>query len=147
LDFGVSISKTNHNIKTHITFRIITHLIKFCNEYELKCPSPILHCLLYLLNINLKGFWNNFFLGSFLAMTMHCTSNLLHGKKKKNGPTIERGKIWIPFIKLGVRPTSTLGPKRDQLVSFVCLGPTMLLRATCAPLDHCFILRIFLEFF
>ncbi len=36
--------------------------------------------------------------------------------KKKNDPTIERGQIWIPFIKLGVRPTSTPGPRRDQLV-------------------------------
>jgi hypothetical protein len=31
--------------------------------------------------------------------------------------TIERRKIWIPFIKLGVRPTSTPSPKRGQLVS------------------------------
>jgi hypothetical protein len=29
IDFGVSISKTNHNMKTHITFVIITHLIQF----------------------------------------------------------------------------------------------------------------------
>jgi hypothetical protein len=28
-------------------------------------------------------------------MTMHCTSNLLGRKKKKNDPTIERGKILI----------------------------------------------------
>jgi len=26
-------------------------------------------------------------------MTVHCTSNLLGGKKKKDDPTIERGKI------------------------------------------------------
>jgi hypothetical protein len=38
-------------------------------------------------------------------------------KEKKNDPTIETGKIWIPFIKLGIKPTSTLGPKRDQLVN------------------------------
>jgi len=43
-------------------------------------------------------------------MTMHCTSNLLGRKKKKNDPTIERGKIQIPFIKLGVRPISTPSP-------------------------------------
>jgi len=33
--------------------------------------------------------------------------------------------------------------KFDQLV----MGPTMILGATCAPLDHSFILRIFKEFF
>jgi hypothetical protein len=55
---------------------------------------------------------------SFLTMTMHCTSNLLGRKKKNlNELTIERGKIWIPFIKLGVRPTSTQGPRRGQLIS------------------------------
>jgi hypothetical protein len=37
--------------------------------------------------------------------------------KKKNDPTIERGKIQIPF---NVRPTSTLGPKRDRRVYFCC---------------------------
>jgi hypothetical protein len=29
LDFGVSISKPNYNIKTHLTFKPITHLIGF----------------------------------------------------------------------------------------------------------------------
>ncbi len=29
LDFGVSISKPNHNIKTHPIFRPITHIIRF----------------------------------------------------------------------------------------------------------------------
>jgi hypothetical protein len=56
------------------------------------------------------------FVYSFLATIVHCTSNLLGRKKKKKNPTIERGQILIPFIKLGVRPTSTLSPKRDQLV-------------------------------
>ncbi len=37
--------------------------------------------------------------------------------KKKNDPTIEKGKIWIPLIKLNVRPTSTPVPKREQLIS------------------------------
>jgi len=37
-------------------------------------------------------------------------------KRKTNDPTIERGKIWMPFIKLGIRPTSTASPRRDQLV-------------------------------
>ncbi len=50
-------------------------------------------------------------------MTIHCMSNLLGRKKKKSDPTIERGKIRIPFIKLGVRLTSTPSPKRDQLVN------------------------------
>ncbi len=42
--------------------------------------APTLHCLLYLLNINLKGFLNQK-INFFLTMIMHCTSNLL-GKKK-----------------------------------------------------------------
>jgi len=112
----------NHNMKTHITFRIITHLIEFWffKKYELKCLSPTLHCLLYLLNINLKRFWNKNLFCSFLTMTP-CTSNLFHRKKKKNDSTIEMGKIWIPFIKLNVRPTSTLGHRRDQLVNVIVL--------------------------
>jgi len=48
-------------------------------------------------------------------MTMHCTSNLLVRKNKMN-PIVKKGKILIPFIILGVKPTSILGPKRDQLV-------------------------------
>ncbi len=42
LDFGVSISKPNHSIKTHATFRPITNLIgfRFFIKYELICPSP-----------------------------------------------------------------------------------------------------------
>jgi hypothetical protein len=52
-------------------------------------------------------------------MTMRCTSNLLGRKKKKNDPTIERRKIQTPFIKLGVRPTSTPSPRKDQLVDFM----------------------------
>jgi hypothetical protein len=49
-------------------------------------------------------------------MTMHAHPIYLIEKRKKMNPTIKRGKILIPFIKLGIRPTSTLGPKRDQLV-------------------------------
>jgi hypothetical protein len=49
-------------------------------------------------------------------MTMHCTSNLLVNKKKKTNPIIRKGKILILFIILGAKPTSTLGPKRNQLV-------------------------------
>jgi len=30
-------------------------------------------------------------------------------------PTIESGKILLPFIILGARPTSNLGPEMDQL--------------------------------
>ncbi len=29
----------------------------------------------------------------------------------------------------------------------VIMGPTMLLKTTCAPLNHCFILKIFIEVF
>jgi len=49
-------------------------------------------------------------------MTMHCTSNSLVRKKKKENPTFLKEKILIPFIISGARPTSSLGPKRDQLV-------------------------------
>jgi len=72
LDFGVSNSTLNHNIKTHLTFRPTTHL-------------------------------------------MHCTSNLLVNLKKKMNPTIESGKILLPFIILGARLVSILGPGTDQL--------------------------------
>jgi hypothetical protein len=37
-------------------------------------------------------------------------------KRKKMNPTFKKEKILMPFIILGARPTSTLGPKRDQLV-------------------------------
>jgi hypothetical protein len=51
---------------------------------------------------------------------MHCTSNLLdinkNKKKAKKNPTIEGGKILIPFIILGAKLTSSPGPKRGQLV-------------------------------
>jgi hypothetical protein len=50
-------------------------------------------------------------------MTMHYTSNLLVRKKKKENPTFKKEKILIPFIILSTRPTSTPGPKRDQLVA------------------------------
>jgi hypothetical protein len=41
LDFGVSIFKPNHSIKTHATFRPITNTIGFLFfiKYELICPS------------------------------------------------------------------------------------------------------------
>jgi len=34
-------------------------------------------------------------------------------------PIVKWGKILIPFIILGVRPTSILGPFRDQLVDLI----------------------------
>jgi hypothetical protein len=49
-------------------------------------------------------------------MTMHCTYLL---EKIKMNPIVKRGKILIPFIILDVRPTSILGPKRDQLVDSI----------------------------
>jgi hypothetical protein len=49
-------------------------------------------------------------------MTMHCPSNLLGKKKLKLAPQLKEEKIWIPFIQLGIKPTSTPGPRRDQLV-------------------------------
>jgi len=73
-------------------------------------------------------------------MTMHCTSNLLGTKKKKNDPTTERGKISIPFIKLGVRPTSTPGPRRDQLVSVgnIIITKKILLDQLFSKVEICF---------
>ncbi len=47
---------------------------------------------------------------SFLALTMHYTSNLLVKKKKKKNQTIEKKKIVIPFIIFGAKPTSILNP-------------------------------------
>jgi hypothetical protein len=49
-------------------------------------------------------------------------------KKEKNDPTIERGKIWIPIIKLGIRPTSTPGPRKDQLIFICLLGLVLVLK-------------------
>jgi hypothetical protein len=42
LDFGVSMSKPNHSIKTLATFRPITNLIgfRYFIKYELMCLSP-----------------------------------------------------------------------------------------------------------
>jgi len=65
-----------------------------------------------LLNINLIRCENN----SFLAITIAHPIYLLE-KRKKMKPTIERGNILIPFIILNAKPTSTPGPKRDQLVT------------------------------
>jgi hypothetical protein len=36
-------------------------------------------------------------------------------ERKKNKPTIESGKILLPFIILGAGPASILGPETDQL--------------------------------
>jgi len=79
---------------------------------------PFTHFALFMIFIEhqFKRVFKQNFACSFLAMTVHYTSNLLDKKKKKKNPTIERGKILIPFIKLSVRPTSTPSPKRDQLV-------------------------------
>jgi hypothetical protein len=88
------------------------YMLKVCKNSS--HPSPTLHCLLYLLNINLKGFWNKILFCSFLAMTMHCTSNLFGRKKKKNDPTIKRGKIWIPFIQWGLGLPPLQVPERTN---------------------------------
>jgi hypothetical protein len=40
-------------------------------------------------------------------------------EKNKLNPIVKWGKILIPFIILGVRPTSILGPFRDQLVDLI----------------------------
>jgi len=97
----------------------------------LRCPSPTLPCLLKIIFIE-----NQFKRGlkkekkncPFFTMTMHYTFNLLGKFFFKKDSTIERGKIWIPFIKLGIRPISTLGSRRDQLVEF--MGASILLLAS-----------------
>jgi hypothetical protein len=113
-----SISKTNHNIKTHNTFRIITHLIKFWFFYE-SLNWNALHpfCIVYYIywtsifkKVEPKFYFVPFWLWPCIAHPIYLV------EKKKIDPTIKRGKIWIPFIQLGIRPTFTLGPRRDQLV-------------------------------
>jgi hypothetical protein len=56
---------------------------------------PFTHFALFIIFIEhkKKGFETKNLFCSFLGMTMHCTSNLLGRKKKKNDPTVERGKI------------------------------------------------------
>jgi hypothetical protein len=46
-----------------------------------------------------------------------CIAHPIHllKERKKNKPTIESGKILLPFIILGARPASILGPETDQL--------------------------------
>jgi hypothetical protein len=64
-------------------------------------PFTYFSLFIIFIEYQLKKIETIFFLGSFLAMTMHYTSNLLGIKKKKNDPTIESGKIRIPFYKVG----------------------------------------------
>ncbi len=121
VDFGVLVSKPNHNIKTHLTFKPITHLIGFWFFIKIWIWNVVhrlnaKHYLIYLLNINLQGFWNKIvFVPSWL---WPCIVHLIYllEKNKKMNQTIEKGKILIPFIILGARPTSPPSPKRGQLV-------------------------------
>ncbi len=71
-----------------------------------------------LLNINLRRFWNKVvFVPSWLWTCIAHPIYLL--EKNKLNPIVKWGKILIPFIILGVRPTSILGPFRDQLVDLI----------------------------
>jgi hypothetical protein len=100
-------------------FRIIAHLINFWFFYK-NMNWDALHplCIVYYMYWRsiYKGFGTKFcfvpfWLGPCIVHSIYLVKN-----KIKNESTIERGKIWIPFIKLGIRPTSTLGLRRDQLV-------------------------------
>jgi hypothetical protein len=71
-----------------------------------------------LLNINLKRFWNKIMFVLFLLWPCIAHPIYLLKKRKKMNSTFKKEKILISFIILGTRPTSTLGPKRDQLVCF-----------------------------
>jgi hypothetical protein len=85
-----------------------------CLNYIGHKNNPI---VVNLLNINLKRFKNKIMFVSFLLWP--CIAHpiyLLQKKKKKKNPTFLKEKILIPFIISGARPTSSLGPKRDQLV-------------------------------
>ncbi len=105
-------------IKTHITFRIITHLIGFWFFIKIWIEMSFTHFALFTIFIEhqFRRVFKQNFVCSFLAITMHCTSNLLGRRRKKWTQQLKGEKIPIHFIKLGIRPTSTLGPKRDQLV-------------------------------
>jgi hypothetical protein len=81
-------------------------------------PLNAKHCLIYLLNVNLKRFWNKILFVPSWPWPCIAHSIYLLEKRKKMNPTIERGKILIPFIILGTRPTSTPSPKRNQLVQW-----------------------------
>jgi hypothetical protein len=61
-----------------------------------------------------------------------------------------------PFDLMGEQDESTLSPPKIIVTSIIFLqlifpvtygGPTILLGAACAPLDHSFIVQIFLEYF
>jgi hypothetical protein len=61
---------------------------------------------------------------SFTALELFC-----HNYMKKSLITSGSQNINTPFIILSARPTSTPGPKRDQLVSHVQISQTMALHA------------------
>jgi len=79
LDFGVSIFKTNHNIKTDITFRIITHLIEFWFFIKIWIEMPFTHFTLFIIFIEhqfkrvLKQFFFLFLLGHDHALHIQFT--------------------------------------------------------------------------
>jgi hypothetical protein len=100
------------------TLFLKSHLIKFWFFIKLWIEMPFTHFALFIIFIEhqLKRVLKQIF---FPSRLWPCIAHPIYlvKKKKKKDPTIEKGKIWIPFVKLGVRLTSTPGPKRDQLVS------------------------------
>jgi len=76
------------------------------------------HCLIYLLNVNLKRLWNKIVFVASWPWPCIAQPIYLLEKRKKMNPTIEMGKILILVIILGARPTSTSSPKRNQLVQW-----------------------------
>jgi hypothetical protein len=100
-------------LSQHLNYSTIIIWIVF--NYINSKKNPI---VVNLLNINLRRFWNKVvFVPSWLWTCIAHPIYLL--EKNKMNPIVKRGKILIPFIILGVRPTSILGPWRDQLVDLI----------------------------
>jgi hypothetical protein len=82
---------------------------------------------------NLDGFWSSF--------QLNCNHDLFHLFNR-----LIFHDVFVVFTTLYV---GIYLPTKYVSTYLLCtllgtMGPTMLLRATCAPLNHCFILTIFL---
>jgi len=105
--------------KHALFFRFITHLIKFWFLIKIWIEMPFTYFALFIIFIKHQFFLK--FETKFLfvpSWLWPCIAIYLV-KKFKNHPTIKGGKLWIPFIQLNIKPTSTPSPKRDQLVCVI----------------------------